>query len=349
MKIGCTTHIAVLLAAVLLLPACWAADTNSPFSLQQSKSGLLAGLGKGICYSGFRHGQHPDRGDGAMNPSGKEILEDLRILTRNGNFKMIRLYDCRTNSEVTLRLIRENKIPLKVLLGAWLSAEVNNPGCPWLKPIPAVVLAANKNLNAAEIQNAIRLANEYRDLVVAVAVGNETLVSWTDHMVPVESVISYVRQVKKVVPQPVTVCDNYDWWSHHGAALARELDFISVHTYPQWEKKDIDEAMPYTIANLQAVRKTIPDARMVITEAGWATVAREFGARASEEMQKKHCHDLFEWTGKMNITAFFFEAFDEDWKGDENDPLGAEKHWGLFTVDRKAKLAMQERYPDLKK
>jgi exo-beta-1,3-glucanase (GH17 family) len=146
----------------------------------------------------------------------------------------------------------------------------------------------------------------------------------------------------------VTVCDNYDWWSHHGARLARELDFISVHTYPEWENKDIDQAMPYTIANLQAVRDALPEARIVITEAGWATVAREFGARAGEEKQKKYYQDLFACAGRRNITAFFFEAFDEDWKGDENEPLGAEKHWGLFTVDRKAKLAMQPLYPDLK-
>jgi exo-beta-1,3-glucanase (GH17 family) len=349
LKIRLTAQIAALLAALSLAPAGRAADTNSPVSLQQGDSALLAGLGKGICYSGFRHGQHPERGDGAVNPSEQEISEDLRILTRNGNFKLIRLYDSRTNSEITLRLIRENKLPLKVLLGAWLSAEVNNPGCPWLtKPIPADVLASNKTVNAAEIQNAIRLANKYRGIVVAVAVGNEPLVSWNDHMVPVESVIRYVRQVKKAVRQPVTVCDNYDWWSHHGAALARELDFISVHTYPQWENKDIDEAMSYTIANLQAVRRAIPDARMVVTEAGWATVAKEFGPRASEEKQKRYYRDLFEWTRKMNITTFFFEAFDEDWKGDETDPLGAEKHWGLFTVERNAKLAMQQRHPELK-
>jgi len=326
-----------------------AVETNVPVSLQQKKSELLAGLQQGICYSGFRHGQHPDRGDGAVNPSEREILEDLQILTRDGNFKMIRLYDARTNSEVVLRLIRENNLKLKVLLGAWLSAEMLNTNCPWLSPyLTQSVLDANKIKNAAEIQNAIRLANEYRDLVVAVAVGNEALVSWNDHMVPVESVIGYVRQVKKAVTQPVTVCDNYDWWSHHGTALARELDFISVHTYPEWEKKDIDEAMPYTMANLQAVRNALPHSRIVITEAGWATVAKEFGARASEEKQKNYYHDLFIWTGKMNITTFFFEAFDEDWKGDSGDPLGVEKHWGLFTVGRKAKLAMQPMYPDLK-
>jgi len=82
--------------------------------------------------------------------------------------------------------------------------------------------------------------------------------------------------------------------------------------------------------------------------ASWATVAKEFGARADEVKQKQYYHDLFAWTGKMNLTTFFLESFDEDWKGDAGDPLGAEKHWGLFTVDRKAKLVMQKLYPDLK-
>ncbi|TFG39021.1 MAG: glycosyl hydrolase, partial [Chromatiales bacterium] len=39
---------------------------------------------------------------------------------------------------------------------------------------------------------------------------------------------------------------------------------------------------------------------------------------------------------------FFFEAFDEPWKGSEFDPLGAEKHWGLFNVDRTPKQAARE-------
>jgi hypothetical protein len=45
--------------------------------LQQKPDDLLGGFKQAVCYSGFRHGQHPDRGDGAVNPSGKEILEDL--------------------------------------------------------------------------------------------------------------------------------------------------------------------------------------------------------------------------------------------------------------------------------
>jgi exo-beta-1,3-glucanase (GH17 family) len=329
---------AMLLVAGLTLLSVEARAADAPAKpIAQPKSALLGGTPRGICYSGFRHGQHPDRGSGAVNPTDAQILEDLRLLVTN-RFHLIRLYDSQENSEAVLKLIRANGLPLKVLLGAWLDAEVNNPRCPWLKePYPADKLAANKQKNALEVENAIRLANTYSNVVVAVAVGNEALVDWNDHMVPVESVIGYVRRVKKSIPQPVTVADNYDWWAKHGAPLAREVDFLSVHTYPAWENKDIDEAMPYSIANIQAVRNAFPDKRLVITEAGWATVAREFGPRASVEKQKRYYDAVQAWADKVNITTFFFEAFDEDWKGDVNDPQGAEKHWGIFDIDRKPK------------
>jgi exo-beta-1,3-glucanase (GH17 family) len=332
-----------LIAIVAFDDGVEAAATNAiTVPIQQKPGDLLAGFKRAVCYSGFRHGQHPDRGQGAVNPSDKEILEDLQLLSQEGDFGLIRLYDSQANSEAVLRLIAANKLNLKVLLGAWLEAEVSNPNCPWHKELyPQETLEANKLKNAKEIERAIRLANQYSNIVVAVAVGNEALVDWNNHMVPVDSVIGYIRKVKQSVHQPVTVCDNYNWWAHNGAALAKELDFISVHTYPIWEGKDIDEAMPFTIANLQAVRNALPQSRIVITEAGWATVASEFGPRASGAKQTQYYHDLFAWAEKMNITTFFFEAFDEDWKGDANNLLGAEKHWGLFTVDRDAKQVMR--------
>ena len=81
---------------------------------------------------------------------------------------------------------------------------------------------------------------------------------------------------------------------------------------------------------MRRVREALPDARLVITEAGWATTASEFGERASEARQARYYRELMDWAREMNITAFFFEAFDESWKGDPNNPAGAEKHWGLY-------------------
>ena len=311
--------------------------------LQQQPDDLLAGIHAAVCYSGFRSGQHPDRGDGAVNPSDEEILEDLQIIANDMDFKLIRLYDSGENSQAVLRLIEENELDIKVMLGIWLNAELSaHETCAWLtEPIPQKTLDKNKQVNLQEIQRGIDLANRYPDVIAAVNVGNESLVEWNDHKVDVDTIISYCRKVQAQIEQPVTVADNYVWWADHGEKLAKVLDFISVHVYPVWEGKDIDEGLSYSIENLQRVRDSLPDATIVISEAGWASVASEFGERASEEKQLQYYNELMDWTRKMNITTFFFEAFDEDWKGDPGNPMGAEKHWGLYTVDRQPKKVMQ--------
>ncbi len=311
--------------------------------IQQQPKDLLAGFSKAVSYSGFRTGQHPDRGNGAICPTGGQILEDLKLLSFGSGFGLIRLYDSGENSESVLKIISQHKINLKVMLGIWLNAEISNhKGCAWLKePIPAETLAKNKVANLKEIGNGIMLARQYPDIVAAVNVGNEALVDWNDHMVNVDTVISYVRRVKKSIVQPVTVADNYEWWAAHGSKLSKELDFIAIHIYPVWEGKDIQQGLSYSIANVQKVRDSIPDSKLVISEAGWASEASEFGDRATVEKQMVYYRQLMEWSAKRNITTFFFEAFDEDWKGDPNNSMGAEKHWGLFTVDRKPKKIMQ--------
>ena len=80
---------------------------------------------------------------------------------------------------------------------------------------------------------------------------------------------------------------------------------------------------------------------MAVLEAGWATTASEFGDRASEENQLRYYEELDDWATGAGMTVFFFEAFDEPWKGNPNNPDGAEKHWGLFFVDRTPKQVMR--------
>ncbi len=337
-----------ILGVTILLAGCSPTESVSPeptanSSFAQSTSDLLVGEVMAIAYSGFREGQHPDRGDGAVNPSADDILEDLNILIEH-DFGLIRLYDAGENSRTTLELIQKHQLPIKVLLGMWLEAEFSNhEGCEWLdEPIPETELAVNTLSNAAEVQRGIDLALQYDDVVVAVNVGNEALVDWNDHMVPLDNVIAYVRQVKAAIEQPVTVADNYEWWIRDGAPLAAEVDFLGIHTYPAWEEKTIDEALAYTIENMERVHAALPDTPVAILEAGWATVAIEFGDRASEENQLRYYREISEWAETTNTTVFFFEAFDEPWKGDPAVPLGAEKHWGIFNVDRTPKLVVAE-------
>ena len=204
-------------------------------TFRQEASELVAGEHVALAYSGFRKGQHPDRGEGAKNPSRAETLEDLRILVDHG-VELVRLYDSGENSAEVIHVIAEEKLPIQVLLGCWLKAEQSNHDrCAWLNsPIPATTLAENRRVNALEIGRAIALARENPQVVQAVNVGNEALVEWNDHLVSLESVVAYVRTVKAAIRQPVTVADNWAWWTtEEGQRLAREVDFLGVRVLPR--------------------------------------------------------------------------------------------------------------------
>ena len=295
-----------------------------------------------ICYSGYRAGQSPQA---RRYPSYAQVREDLCILARH--WKLIRLYDCTPHAQTVLDVIRKERLDLKVLLGGWIDAEVSNPGCPWGGVYPPEKLEANRRENRAEIERLIALANRYDDLVVAVSAGNEATAEWTDHLVPVESVIDLVRALKRGVRQPVTFCENWLPWLDKLSGLAAELDFISLHTYPVWEHKGIDEALRYTEENVRAVAGRNPGKPLVITEAGWPTCANGRGIQpqsASPGLQARYCLELVRWSREQGILTFLFEAFDEPWKGDA-DPGEPEKHWGLFTEGRKPKPAAVALFP----
>lgn len=295
--------------------------------------------GTAICYSGFREGQHP----GGTYPSYDQIKEDLMILHPHWHY--LRLYDCDQHGETVLEVIRKENLRFKVMLGAYITAEMNNFGCPWGGGVYSEEqLEINRTGNLHQINKLIDLANEYPDIIVALSAGNEACVDWTDHYVPVKRVIEYVKRVKKGARQPVTFCENYVPWLSKLKPLAQEVDFISIHTYPVWEYKHIHEALDYTKENFYSVAEKYPNKPIVITEAGWATNSNGRGIdphNVNEEQQKIYYKDLMEWTEKEGITTFVFEAFDEPWKGSP-EPMEPEKHWGLFKVDRTPKLAVKD-------
>jgi exo-beta-1,3-glucanase (GH17 family) len=294
--------------------------------------------GRAICYSGFREGQHP----GGQCPSYDEIKEDLLILARD--WKYLRLYDCDEHAETVLRVIREENLDFQVMQGAFIVAEMNNFGCPWGGTYPEDQLAANRIHKQKQIRKLIDLANQYPDIIFSLSAGNEACVDWTDHYVPVERVIDYVRQLKRGAKQPVTFCENYVPWLTKLEPLVKELDFISIHTYPVWEYKHLHEALSYTRDNYHAVASKYPEVPVIIAEAGWATNSNGRGIHpehVGERQQSIYLNDLLNWVDQAQILTFVFEAFDEPWKGSP-EPLEPEKHWGLYRVDRTPKRVIPE-------
>ena len=82
-------------------------------------------LGKAICYSGYRKGQTP----GEIFPTYNQVKEDLLIISKT--WKYIRLYSCDFHSKTVLEVIKNEKLSLRVMLGCYIEAEINNYSCPW--------------------------------------------------------------------------------------------------------------------------------------------------------------------------------------------------------------------------
>ncbi|WP_452226556.1 glycosyl hydrolase family 17 [Lacinutrix cladophorae] len=177
----------------------------------------------------------------------------------------------------------------------------------------------------------------------------------------------------------ITSSDDYTSWGggdsvYHTKDLEKlihTVDYISMHTYPFhnshynsdfWEipenentltdKEKVDAAMlralnfakkQYdTVSNyMKSIGANKP---IHIGETGWATTSNGFygenGSRATDEYkQGLYYSHLREWTNKENISCFYFEAFDEQWKDAENEK-GSENHFGLLTINGKAKYPL---------
>lgn len=177
----------------------------------------------------------------------------------------------------------------------------------------------------------------------------------------------------------ITSSDNFASWGGGEASyytqdlnkLIHAVDFISMHSYPMhdthynqafWtvpedEKslsgiEKIDAAMLRSLEYAKNQYKSVQNYMLKIGakkpihigETGWATVSNGHygpnGSRATDEYKEAKYHELIRnWTNENNIACFYFSAFDEKWK-DANNPLGSENHFGLFTIEGKAKYVL---------
>jgi exo-beta-1,3-glucanase (GH17 family) len=253
------------------------------------------------------------------------------------------MYGSRGVAETVCEVIREDKLPLRILVGAWIAPEKRSDE----KTKVVEELTANALENKAEVAKAIELANKYPGIVMAISVGNESLIEWSDHRVTTDLVIGYIRQTRAAVTVPVTTCDDYNFWNKpESVAVGKECDFVSVHIYAIWNKQSLLDAMDWTRGTLASIKANHQGIPIVITEIGWATSKGTSGYQAvgivtnpDEREQELFFRSLRDWAAQSRQPYFYFSAFDENWKGG-SEPNEIEKHWGVFKADRASKKVM---------
>jgi exo-beta-1,3-glucanase (GH17 family) len=301
---------------------------------------------KAVAYSPYRTAANAD-GLAAEVITKAMIKQDLDLLLAAG-FRLIRVFDSSDKvARQTLEVIRDNKLNLKMQLGAY-------------------VQSGNDAFSRAELARCVALANEFKDIVLAVSVGNETMVSWSFNRIDPAVMAGYIKTVRDQVTQPVTTDDNYAFWASAPTIITDVIDFAALHTYSEldtyfdptrweWKRKDVPAAQRATAmmdASIVEAKRQYQEARdyldarglsyipIIIGETGWNAVdLGRLKFRAHPVNQKMYLDRLAAWaaegrTGAGPKAVFYFEAFDEPWKqGDDK--------WGLFNVQRQARYAIQ--------
>jgi exo-beta-1,3-glucanase (GH17 family) len=254
------------------------------------------------------------------------------------------MYDVSEHARTVLRVIEEERIPLKVMLGVEPGGEISNPNCPWGGLHSDEEIERNKIANIRQLDRLADVANRYKDIVLALAVGNESTSEWHANLMAPETIASHVRYLRTLTDLPITFCEGSYAWKTHGGPIAAEVDFISIHSYPLWLRKHLDEALAMNMSDYEENKACYPDKPIIFTEFGWATCANDSMDRndVGEDKQAEYLSRVEKWSRENQITMFVFEAFDEPWKGG-NDPVEPEKHWGLYNVDRTPKQYMAKR------
>lgn len=364
----------------LFFVSCSHYKTTSLVSNKMTAEKLLGNANyQGICYGGYRTASRD------VEPTVSEIKDDLKILAAM-NIKFIRTYNVHHKEAGNLlKAITELKqeqagFEMYVMLGAWIDCKN-----AWTdKPL---VRNEDSERNPTEIAEAVRLANEYPEIVKVISVGNEAMVKWAwAYYVEPGIILKWVNFLQDLKKQNklskevwITSSDNFASWGGGGTEyhvedlnkLIKAVDYISMHTYPMhdthynpvfWgvkqteqhltEKEKIDaamsRAMEYSIAQYNSVlnyMKSIGVTKPVhIGETGWATISNELygneGSKATDEYKSAKFYELMRsYSNATSITCFYFEAFDETWKGSPH-PNESEKHFGLINMQSQAKFVL---------
>ncbi|MEM9301604.1 MAG: glycosyl hydrolase family 17 protein [Pseudomonadota bacterium] len=263
---------------------------------------LLAARIHGLCFSPYIEGQGP-----GTQLSAAQIRIRLGVVAPY--VRWIRTFSCTEGNELIPGIAAEQG--LKSMVGVWLDDDLEN--------------------NEREIDGAIAVAEAgHADIL---AVGNEVLLR---EDLSADQLIGYMERVKAAAPGvEVGYVDAYFKFVDFPEVTAA-CDVVLANCYPFWEGCPADHALLYMKEMYRRVSRAADGKRVIVSETGWPNVGSpEQGAVPSYENAVKYLVDSYQWAEEDGIDLFYFSAFDETWKVDEEGDVGA--YWGIWDADGRLK------------
>lgn len=298
--------IALALAVFALIAALWVV-IGQPIAMPPSP---LAPGEKLPCvsYAPFRDGQSPF--DTTLVVPETQIDEDFARLSKITS--CVRTYAIEAGLDKAPAIARKHG--LGILLGIWVGFDPER--------------------NRKEVEEGIRIANENKDVVKGVIVGNEVLLRGEMSPMELSETLKYVRS--KVAPIPVTYADVWEFWERN-KGLAADVDFVTIHILPYWEDLPVSaaEAGPHVDQIRQEMAEAFPGKEILIGETGWPSAGRmREEALPSPASQARVLADIVALAKRQNYRVNLIEAFDQPWKRRNEGTVGG--HWGLLDAYTRA-------------
>lgn len=179
---------------------------------------------------------------------------------------------------------------------------------------------ANNDAQVAGLIDAATAGNA--DLLI---VGNEALRA--EHPISEAALIDYIEQVKAAMQSegldiPVTYSEDVDVLVDYPDVIAA-CDVLAVNVYPFWRRMTVESAVAYLHCCYSELSETYGK-EVIIAETGWPHEGREDAVPVNA---KRYLESVVGWARTTGARVFYFEAFDEPWKG---SPGSVEVHWGIL-------------------
>jgi glucan 1,3-beta-glucosidase len=285
-----------LLALVLLVAMVSAVQRGRPVELPEAGPFRL----HCVSYAPFRRpGETPF--DEKLRITPEAIEADLRLLASVTG--CVRTYGLDHGLDAVPAIART--LGLKVLLGAWIGRD------------PAA--------NTRQLQRALELAREFKDVVQLLIVGNEVLLR--GELAP-PALAALLAEARRASPVPVAYADVWAFWQRHRTDLLPSVDVVAAHILPYWEDEPVDNALAAGYVRRMAadLRAEFAPTHVYVAETGWPAAGRQRGPAMPGRLEQARFVRQLVADGSLDFNLI--EGFDQPWKRRLEGAMGGA--WGLF-------------------